>query len=555
MSSERVLQSDVLVIGGGMAGLFAAIKAAEQGLSVTLVDKGHAGQSGSTPHAFCFAVFDPAWGHDLDAWMKHVDVIGEYVNHREWMKAVFADSRDRYQDLLSWGAQFDREENGDVKIYRVSGLDTEYLKLRPRVFGAVIRRQAAKQGVKLVDRVMVTELLKADGRVVGAVGTAVDSYELYEFRAKATVMCAGGSSFKPNGWPCHGLTGDGDMMAYRAGAVVSGKEFNEIKSTNADYPAVTMSMGMWLAMAGKFGIVPRNTDLGGAPQLEPVRCIDSDGKPVAALVGSNFMELELEAAAGHAPLFAPKSPPGTNPRVGGAAAGLSVHGSEGIWPTDLRCSTNLPGLYAAGDSCCSMACGAVYPGVGYALAGAAVTGARAGVAASEYARQAGVPVVDEQQVASFKRAILAPAERRGGFGPRWVTQMLQNTMIPYYVLYVKKADRLQAALTFVEFMRDELVPKLYARDVHELRLAHETANMVHNAETKLRASLFRTESRGTHYREDYPRREDPDWLAWVMLEQKEGEMRLSKKPVPKEWWPDLAVPYNERYPNRFPGQE
>jgi succinate dehydrogenase/fumarate reductase flavoprotein subunit len=78
--------------------------------------------------------------------------------------------------------------------------------------------------------------------------------------------------------------------------------------------------------------------------------------------------------------------------------------------------------------------------------------------------------------------------------------------------------------------------------------------MVLNAEMILRASLFRTESRGQHYREDYPRRDDPEWLVWVKLEENEDGMKLSKVPIPKEWWPDLGEPYNERYPKRFPGE-
>jgi succinate dehydrogenase/fumarate reductase flavoprotein subunit len=97
-------------------------------------------------------------------------------------------------------------------------------------------------------------------------------------------------------------------------------------------------------------------------------------------------------------------------------------------------------------------------------------------------------------------------------------------MLPYFVLSIKHEKRLQAALTTVEFLRDHLVPKLTAKDSHELRLAHETRNMVLNAEMILRASLFRTESRGQHYREDHPRREDPLWL-WLRLEEQDGEMR------------------------------
>ncbi len=91
-----------------------------------------------------------------------------------------------------------------------------------------------------------------------------------------------------------------------------------------------------------------------------------------------------------------------------------------------------------------------------------------------------------------------------------------------------------------------------AKDPHELRMAHETRNMVLNIEMILRASLFRTESRGKHFREDYPQRNDPDWLAWVKLKDDEGKMLVTKEPIPEKWWPDLSIPYKERYPNRLP---
>jgi succinate dehydrogenase/fumarate reductase flavoprotein subunit len=127
-------------------------------------------------------------------------------------------------------------------------------------------------------------------------------------------------------------------------------------------------------------------------------------------------------------------------------------------------------------------------------------------------------------------------------------------MFPYFVMYVKHGDRLQAALTNVEFCRDHLAPMMYARDRHGLRLVHETRNMILNAEMRLRASLFREESRGCHYREDYPRRRDPDWLAWVVLKDEDGDMTAAKRPIPEEWRPDPAVPYEDRYPFRYPGE-
>ena len=126
--------------------------------------------------------------------------------------------------------------------------------------------------------------------------------------------------------------------------------------------------------------------------------------------------------------------------------------------------------------------------------------------------------------------------------------------MPYFVSRIKREDRLKATLSMVEFYRDHLVPKLTASDMHELHLAHETKNMILNAEMRLRASLFRTESRGGHYREDFPRRDDPNWLAWVILKEENGEMKAYKKDIPEEWWPDLSIPYEERYPIRFPGE-
>jgi succinate dehydrogenase/fumarate reductase flavoprotein subunit len=93
-----------------------------------------------------------------------------------------------------------------------------------------------------------------------------------------------------------------------------------------------------------------------------------------------------------------------------------------------------------------------------------------------------------------------------------------------------------------------------AKDAHEWRMAVEAKNMALDAEMRLRASLFRTESRGTHFREDYPRRGDPEWLAWVKLKDEQGTMKVYKEPIPKEWWPDFSQPYEKRYPRMFPGE-
>ena len=89
---RRLLEADVLIVGGGLAGCTAAIKAREQGVSVILVDKGYVGKSGQTPFAGSYCVFNPEWGDDLDAWMQQIDSVGEYVNNRTWTELCLKES-------------------------------------------------------------------------------------------------------------------------------------------------------------------------------------------------------------------------------------------------------------------------------------------------------------------------------------------------------------------------------------------------------------------------------------------------------------------------------
>jgi len=547
MPLENVVETDVLVIGGGMAGCSAAIKAKEKGIDVILVDKGYVSRSGSTPWARAFAAYNPDWGHQLEAWMNDAGIGGEYVNNREWTEIVFKDSYARYQELASWGVEFSKDENGELRRHKPGPLpypsSCEMIDVVPMKTSQALRNHTIESGVKVMDKIMATDLLKQEGRIVGAIGISIHSYALYIFKAKATVVSTGAAGFKSVAWPICELTGDGEAMAYRAGAEIAGNEFPDTHNTDSDYPGYR-----------QFG--RKRTAVGGT------RLINAEGNELTIYPGrarSFPIQLEFEVHAGRAPLLWVGDDAVTEANramrvVGGASGGMSVHTAEGIWPVNTKCVTSLPGLFAAGDSCGTMQVGGCYSGGGFGLVGAAVTGNRAGLGAAEYTLQAEKPIVDDEEIARLKKVTHMPAERKGGFSPGWVIQALQNTMTPYFIMYIKKEERLQAALTLVEFMRDHLVPKLTAKDPHELRLAHETKSMILNAEIKLRSSLFRTESRGTHYREDYPRRDDPNWLAWIKVKDEQGIMKLTKVPMPKEWWPDLSKPYEERYPVRFAGE-
>jgi succinate dehydrogenase/fumarate reductase flavoprotein subunit len=516
--NQEILKTDVLIIGGGIAGVFAALKARERGVHVTLVDKGTVGKSGLSPWFGAYQVFDESLGATKEQYVDTVSKAGEFLVNRDYAVMFTEDSKARYEDLVSWGAA-----NRDTSGGR----------------GITFRERVKQEGIHLIERTMVTELLQRDGQVAGAIGFPMEEDKAIGIEAKAVVLCSGSGAFKTPGFPASSLTHDGDAMAYRIGAEISGKEFIDFHWTHWDDPADAWSN--WQREWGGFHKILFNPLRGhrGPPPVGHAIQAHSGSVPV-------FMRPPPDGRPPGPPPGVPRpgkegfAPPGCRstklPIVGGATAGMAPHKCEGILPKDGKCSSSIPGLFAAGDALCTA--GATYSGGGgYSSSASAVQGGRAGHYAAEYAEGNHGIKLSNTEITKAAKNIFEPRRLNHGYSPRWVTMVLQGIMVPYYVLYVKKNDRLEAALTNIAFIRDHFQTKLVARNTHELRLVHETRNMLLNAEMKLRASLFRTESRGAHYREDFPEKDDRNWLAWVVISQKGENMHLDKRPVPDEWIP------------------
>lgn len=536
-TNQEVIETDVLIIGGGVAGTFAALKAKKAGVDVTLADKGTVGKSGMSPWFGAYQVFKESSTATRQSYIDTISKAGDYLVRRDYLDMYMDDSVDRYEELKSWGAVEPNEKGHGPKF----------------------REQVKKNGIRLIERTMMTELLEKDGKVVGAVGFPMEEDKAIVIKAKAVVLCSGSGAFKTSGFPISPLTHDGDGMAYRIGAEISGKEFVDFHWTHWENPAdIWSNWGrMWGEGLGRNG-QPGTFRPGQRTGPPPV------GQSIQAHAG-NVPQIMRRPPGGKGgrpdggPKGPPKGPPpgvegkgrpagpkGKGPRippgarsldlpiVGGATAGMGAHKCEGIFPNDAKCSSNIPGLFAAGDALCTA--GAQYSGgTGSSSSGSAVQGGRAGMYAAEYAKKAKIPGASSTDIAEAKKRIFEPRSRSKGYSPEWVTQVMQGIMVPYYVTYVKKQNRLEAALANIEFLRDHFAPNLLAVDTHDLRRAHETRNMLLNAEMKLRASMMRTESRGSHYREDFPKRDDKNWLAWILISKDGDKMKLTKKPVPVEW--------------------
>lgn len=525
-------QTDVLVIGGGMAGLFAAVKAHDAGAKVMIASKGRMGSSGLTPFAKGFFAYDPAQEDmSIDDFADTVSRSALRTNNPVYTRQLAEHSLARAKDLEEWGF-FD-----------------SVLAHRPFMVPLNAR------DIPIVERLMITHLIKEDGRIAGAAGFLLDAEEVVTISAKTVILCTGAGGFKPSGFPVCDLTHDGTIMAYDIGARVTGKEWNDGHSGRSVNPAACYDgwSDMFERKPGRNSIEvhhdlgvdanyqayvkgnPVNIGPGSPPGAQqdiaeggPVTPEEFQRTPPAGGPGGDGPPPGGPPGMGGGPGGPPQASMGSS--MGGASAGMAIHKSEGLVPTDERCGTDIPGLFAAGDALGSHMAGGIYTQIGSSLAGSAVQGAVAGEAAAEFADAHAQVSIPDTVLDDIRDDILAPLRREAGYGPAWVTQTLQGIMIPNFVLYIKKEPMMRAALAYVEELRDHHAPMLRAANMHELRLVFETRNMILSAEMKMRASLIRTESRCSHYRLDHPDIDTENWEAWINIHKGEdGSMQLEKQ--------------------------
>lgn len=561
----NVIETDVFVIGGGFAGCFAAVKAAEAGAKVTMAVKGRTGRSGLTPWANSWFVYDEFHGKiTRDDYLKQFKLSGEYLNNLDFSNLLMDEARERFDEIREWGTTtaLDFPEEGRPYYYQHGTVSRsiEYC-----AAGDPMRRKALSVGVEMVERVMICELIKEGDKVIGGMGFHMETGQPYAILAKATILCSGPSSFKPvgMGYPCSSTTADGDAMAIRAGAEISGKEFNDAHPSRPfsylDETGLKRASGDATSKKTVLG-------LGGGPPSQdgPLDPKDMNGgqmglridTAIGINIGGQPMDPKYLKGPGGTDHVTSGSGTADMMKTGYSTVGMGNHKGEGVFPHDISGRSNVEGLWAAGDAMCSMQNGAGYAGFGSSSSGSAVQGARAGWATAEYVKDQPKPVIDEARLEAIKDKMLFPINNEQGFSPNWVTRIMQGIMYPYYVMYVKEQERMEIALKQIKYLQNKFADNLKVEDFHELRNAHECRNMLLNAEMKLIAGMERKESRGTHYREDYPYRDDSKYLAWVTLTlNDEGNVQSDLHPIPEKWHPDPSLSYREKYEFVFPGED
>lgn len=550
--SGETVESDLLVIGSGFAGLWAAIAARDAGVSgVVLVDKGAVGVSSTSRMAagatiFCLPRFDP------DVWLEDFVSAQGYLCRQDIVSDIIASSNSRLEILKAWGVQYRKEPlSGRYLTLPARGLEHTRMLVAPRwkcriggsaLVGAMLAQVRAR-GVVPFPKVMITSLLVDNGRACGAVGVDRVTGEVASFRSRAVVLAAADCSFRGNYACVDQVTGDAFRLAFDAGVRLNNLEFLCVNTGSALYGFE--GTGVAARLGGRF------LDRERRRFMKDYRR-EGDKAEVCHLVQAMVGEL----AKGNGPpfYFDMSGPPGrwltkaALSRMGGwmplnirrlADEGIDVFSSPQEWlpavqslrggvRTGADCMSDLPGLFAAGTS------QSVDPGLfnGWSSMRAMWSGQRAGTAAAAYINGSYDVSFPAEEALRLARGGLEPLLRRSGPSPDEVCRSLQEAIFGYGVCITKTEDRLRAALVEVEKLLFEEVPAMLAPDPHELVKAHETANMARAAQLFLLASLERRESRGDHFRKDFPAAEN-GWLKWVNISRgPDGRPAVELEPVP-----------------------
>ena len=560
---EVRLETDLLVIGGGNSGCFAAIEAKRQNpkLRVIIMEKANIDRSG------CLAAGMDAF----NTYIKKDRTIDQFVRWsrsqaggliREDLTISMAEILNQpVEEWESWGLPIDHEEEGDE--YHARGKWD--ITIKGSEMKVILAEKVRGHGVEVLNRVVATNFLTDGDGVVGAMGFGVRDGKFYAIKARATIVSTGGAAgiYKPyqaDGidshhqlWYCPFNVGTGYAMGIRAGAEMTTFEMRWCATRTKDFngPIDTISVGYNAAMVNAKGekILEKNyAHLGGEAAPRFIRAnlpmeewregrgpcfVDTRGMSPEAVKDLKVDYLNERpsfvlflAARGQDVSKEPIEIYGSDPYIVGG------HTASGYW-VDVKRSTTLAGLFASGD----VAGGTPNKFV----SGCAAEGMLAARGAVEYI--GGKPrssAISEQQLQAEKARVFAPAFRQAaegdGVAPKEMEERLQRLMDEYaggvHQFFRMNRDGLEYALKHIAVMKDQ-VKYMVAKDLHELMEAHEVIDRLDVAEVLVHHLMFREETRwpGWQTRADFPNKDDR-FDCWVnsKLDPATGKIALFTRP-------------------------
>ncbi len=580
---EQEIDTDVLVIGGGIAGCWAAISAARRGAKVALVEKSatiRSGAGGPGCDHWCDTAANPLSKVDPDEWARRLGSgfggygcgIGRQIQCRE-----------NFDTLLELEKMGGKIRDSEDQFKGVEGRDekTKFLispRMNPfhdtnvviRVWGTTfkpaLKKECERLGVKIYDRVMVTSLLTEKGdpgaRVVGATGLNSRTGEFMVFRSKAAILCSssGGSVWLIstelagyNTMSPRAVSGDGIAMAWKAGAEFTLMERSGVMGItpgfkhrwytgagDASYENVPLvdAGGKELPIVTEPGWRKKDVDrmgfgwaairedvLGGKYELP----FYGDFPSMPALERKVTWNMLLEEECTGKVIVDTYTEAGFDPGKDQLQNYALIEGSSlpqwrdamgGGLMIDWDLKTSLEGLYAAGTQLFS-------PGD---HSFAAATGRYAGRKAAAYALEADRKDIPREQVSIEKARVYAPVKRAAGMDWKELHAGIARTM-QYFCSEYKTEPLFRMGLDSLRDIEERWAPTLFAPDPHKLVRSLEDLSILTHAQIIMHASRARKASSrflGFH-RIDYPQLDPPEWRKFVTVKQENGKVKIGMR--------------------------
>ena len=546
---ESHVHADVLIVGGGSAGAMAAIRAKEVDPSqkVVVFEKGHILYSGCIARGMDALNIVAVPGKTTPELyvesngMACEGIMDEPVNYR-----MAERSWEMMKRIESWGVYFPQDKDGNYELLQVHPKGKFCLSMKEPELKTILAKRLLNLGCQVLNRVMALELIVENGRVAGAIGINVRTGELVVCHAGAVILSSGGTARfgLPNNGYLYGVydfpgnTGDGYAMAFRAGAELTGFEYTLnyyiIKDINAPLLYITLTRGAHLLTAMddhlennhpsiKSMILEHRKDM--SPLRIRMKHLPEDKiREIEDILFSTERPVQQRFFEGR----------GVNFRSGDIELWPTEyylcggHGMTGIFLNEKAEST-LPGLYAAGD--------VSLVARGH-LSGAFVYGEIAAEEASAHYHKTPLSKdFNPIRVEAWKADLAKRMEQTSGDVSIEEFEYKTRRLISDYCTPPKNAYKLNMALWWMDRLQKDIREKIRVRNIHDLFKVLEVENIMLCAKLSATASLERKESRWGfwHYRADYPKKDDAQWLKHIMLKKGADaeEIRVSHRPLVK----------------------
>ncbi|MFI8073203.1 MULTISPECIES: succinate dehydrogenase flavoprotein subunit [unclassified Streptomyces] len=571
----KIHKYDTVIVGAGGAGMRAAIESTKRSRTAVLTKlyptRSHTGAAQGGMAAALANVEEDNWEwHTFDT-VKG----GDYLVDQDAAEILAKEAIDSVLDLEKMGLPFNRTPNGTIDQRRFGGHSRNHgeAPVRRSCYAAdrtghmilqTLYQNCVKEGVEFFNEFYVLDQLitEVDGvkRSAGVVAYELATGEIHVFQAKAVIYASGGCGkfFKVTS-NAHTLTGDGQAAVYRRGLPLEDMEFFQFHPTGIWRMGILLTEGA----RGEGGIL-RNKD--GERFMEKYAPVMKDLASRDVVSRSIYTEIREGRGCGpegdHVYLDLTHLPPeqldaklpditefartylGIEPYTDPIPIQPTAHYAMGGIPTNVEGevladnTTVVPGLYAAGEVACVSVHGANRLGTN-SLLDINVFGKRAGIAAAEYSQKADYVELPENPA----ELVIAQVERlRDATGTERVSVIrreLQETM-DANVMVFRTEQTIKTAVEKIAELRERYlnvsIQDKGRRFNTDLLEAIELGNLLDLAEVMAVSALARKESRGGHYREDYPNRDDVNFMRHTMAYREVGDdgaesIRLDYKPV------------------------